>query len=278
MSTDQRKTSTSTDTTTESASPEVGGAEPTSLDATISVGYAQRFLDAIRPLGDEFLLTIDDGGITADVLTPGTAMKGEARLTSNAFESFEATSGVAGVPTKRLREITRLSPNRDLMHLDLNAETKILDVTTGTLDCRLALRDPDTISAGGSMDDAKLPSVVVLGGGEFKRIVRGANHIDNNVRFEVNSDTDQFVVTADNGSDELVAPRDADDLIELLSGDQSLESRFDLSYLKQARRTIRKRTEVTLALGNNQPLALAFDIADGAGQVEYGIAPVVEAE
>lgn len=280
MSTESQETrsSTTTEGTTKSASPEMSASENASLSAIISVRSAQRFLDAIRPLGDEFQLTIAKDGLTADLLTPGTAMKGEARLTTNAFESFEATSGVVGVPIKRLREITRMSSNSDLLHLELDSEAETLDVQAGTLACSLQLSDPSMIPSGGSMNDVQLPSVVVMEGGKFKRIVRGADHVDSSVLFEIQNSPEQFIATADNGDDRLVAPRGPGDVSELLTGGQSVGSNFDLSYLKQARRAIRKRTEVTLALGTNQPLALAFDIADGAGQVEYGIAPVVEAE
>ena len=205
-------------------------------------------------------------------------MKGTVRLTTDAFESFEATSGVVGVPIKRLREITRMSSNSDLMHLELDGTAETLSVQAGTLSCSLQLTDPAIIPSGGSMDDVELPSVIVMEGGEFKRIVRGADHVDSSVLFEVESSPEQFIATADDGDDRLVAPRGPNDVSELLTGGQSVGSTFDLNYLKQARRAIRKRTEVTLALGNSQPLALAFDIADGAGQVEYGIAPVVEAE
>lgn len=280
MSTEPQEsnTSTATDGTTDSTAPEMSGSEGTSLSAVISVGYAQRFLDAIRPLGDEFQLTVSEDGLTANLLTPGTAMKGEASLGRNAFESFEATSGIVGVPIKRLREITRMSSNKDLLHLELDGTAETLDVRAGALSCSLQLSDSAMIPSGGSMDDVDLPSVIVMEGGEFKRIVRGADHVDSSVLFEVESSPEQFIATADDGDDRLVAPRGPNDVSELLTGGQSVGSTFDLNYLKQARRAIRKRTEVTLALGNSQPLALAFDIADGAGQVEYGIAPVVEAE
>lgn len=273
-----RSGDTATDDTPGSTVTDPTDSETPALNATISVGYVQRFLDAIRTLDDEFHLTITPDGVTARVLGAESAVKATVGLTADAFESFDATSGVVGVPTTRLREVTRMSSNSDLLRLDLDGAAQTLDVHAGALDCSLQLRDPNMIREGGSLDDAEYPSVVVMEGGDLKRIIRGAGYVDSRVELHVEQADGRFVAKADDGDDRLIAPRDRDDLTELLVGEQSVRATFDLDYLKQARRAIRKRTEVTLALDTDEPLALAFDIADGAGHVEYGIAPVVETE
>jgi proliferating cell nuclear antigen len=272
---------TATDDTPGSTVTDPTDSETPTLNATISVGYVQRFLDAIRTLDDEFHLTITPDGVTARVLGAGSAVKATVGLTADAFKSFDATSGVVGVPTTRLREVTRMSSNSDLLRLDLDGAAQTLDVQAGALDCSLQLRDPNMIREGGSLDDAEYPSVVVMEGGDLKRIIRGAGYVDSRVELHVEhveQADGRFVAKADDGDDRLIAPRDRDDLTELLVGEQSVRATFDLDYLKQARRAIRKCTEVTLALDTDEPLALAFDIADSAGHVEYGIAPMVETE
>jgi proliferating cell nuclear antigen len=269
---------TATDDTPGSTVTDPTDSETPTLNATIAVGYVQRFLDAIRTLDDEFHLTITPDSVTAHVLGAGSAVKATVGLTADAFESFDATSGVVGIPTTRLREVTRMSSNSDLLRLDLDGAARTLDVQAGALDCSLQLRDPNMIREGGSLDDAEYPSVVVMEGGDLKRIIRGAGYVDSRVELRVEESNERFVAEAGDGDDRLIAPRDSDDLAELLAGGDSVRTTFDLDYLKQARRAIRKRTEVTLALDTDEPLALAFDIADGAGHVEYGIAPVVETE
>lgn len=280
MSTEAQSNSgdTATDDTPRSTADEPTNSEAPTLNAVISVGHMQRFLDAIRSLDDEFHLTVTPDGVTARVLGPGNAMKGTVRLTTNAFDSFDATSGVTGVPATRLREVTRMNSNSDLLRLDLDGAARTLEVQAGALDCSLQLIDPGMIRQGGSLDDTEYPSVAAMEGGDLKRIVRGAGYVDSKIELRIEQPDEQFVVEADDGDDRLIAPRDSDDLMELLPGEQSVRATFDLEYLKWARHAIRKRTEVTLALDTDEPLALAFDIADGAGHVEYDIAPVVEAE
>lgn len=128
------------------------------------------------------------------------------------------------------------------------------------------------------LEPDEYPSVVVLEGGELKRILKAAGHVDSAVDFRIQTSDERFVAEADNGDDSFRALSAAEDLVEVFVGDESVASRFDLGYLRKAKRAIRKRTEVALALDTDLPLWMSFDIADGAGHVEYGIAPVVKAD
>lgn len=252
---------------------------PESFTATITVGYVQRFLDAIRALDDECRLRIAPGGMSASVVGEANVTMAEARLDASAFEAYHIDSGgVIGVPVRRLREIVRMSNNSALMQVGL-VDTEALRVRAGALDCSLQLRDPATMRSTNALESDEYPSVVVLEGGDLKRILKAAGHVDSAVEFRIlTDDGERFIAKADNGDDKFRAPRATDDLVEVFVSDESVASRFDLAYLRKAKRAIHKRTEVTLALGSDLSLSMTFDIADGAGHVEYGIAPMVEAD
>ena len=280
MSTDARKPSDSSHEPADSAGEDSAETELRTFSATINIGYIQRFLDAIRAIDDECQLQLSPTGISGSVVGPQNTTLAEVRLGAEAFDSYDTDgeSGVIGVSTKRLREIVRMSNNSDLMRLSMNETDRTLRVRAGTLDCSLRLTDPATIRSTDGFDDEEYPSVVVLEGGELKRIMKAAGHVDDRVALRVEWTSERFVAEADNGDDRLCAPRETDDLVELFVGDEPAGATFDLSYLRGMKRVIRKRTEVTLALGIDLPLSVEFDIADGAGHVEYGIAPVVEAD
>ena len=266
-----------TDGDTEDSEPETG---PETFSATITVGYVQRFLDAIRALDDECRLRVAPSGVSASVVGEANATMAEARLDASAFEAYNADGdgGVIGLPVRRLREIVRMSTNSALMQLDL-VDSETLRVRAGALDCSLQLRDPATMRSTSGIEPDEYPSVVVLEGGELKRILKAAGHVDSVVDFHIqNDDGEQFVAEADNGDDSFRARRATDDLVEVFVGEESVASRFDLGYLRRAKWAVRKRTEVTLAFGTDLPLSMTFDIADGAGHVEYGVAPLVEAD
>jgi proliferating cell nuclear antigen len=267
---------------TTNAPSDKSGSEPAAFAATINVGYMQRFLDAIRALVDTCRLELSPAGMKAHVVGEASATIATVELGTGAFESYstDGDTGVIGISAKRLREIVTMTSNSSLMELSLSDTGQALRVQAGALDCVLELTDPATVrtTSGLGCSDEEYPSVVVLEGGELKRIVKAAGHVDSMIDLRVEWTSERFVAEADNGTDSFRAPREADDLVELFVGDEPVGATFNRSYLRTVKRTIHKRTEVTLALGTDQPLSLAFDIADGAGHVEYGIAPVVEAD
>jgi proliferating cell nuclear antigen len=256
-----------TDTATEAECP--------TLTAAVSVGCVQRFLDAIRTVNDEFQLQVASDGMTGNVVNSSRTTMGSVRLDASAFESYQATTGKITIQTGRLREVTRMTSNSDMMHLTLDGSSQTLDVEADGVECSLQMGDGGQMPVVPGLDEADHPSVCVLEGGELKRIVKAAGHVSTEVDFRIEHTRERFVAEANGDSDRLVAPREADDIVELLVGAIPVASTFDLSYLRQIRRPIHKRTEVTLALGTDSPLLVAFDIADGAGHVEYSIAPVV---
>jgi proliferating cell nuclear antigen len=264
---------------TTNASSDESDSEPDKFTATINVGYVQRFLDAIRRLNDECQLQISPSGVSTTVLGPAGAMIAEARLDVGAFDSYDTDNddGVIGLPVHRLREITRMISNSAMMAFEL-VDSETLRVRADSLDCSLKLCNPNTIRTTDGFEDDELSSVVVLEGGELKRVVKAAGHVDDTVDIRTESHDERFIVEADNGDDSFRAPRTAENFEELFVGQEGVETRYNLAYLKDAKKAVYKRTEVTLAFGSDLPLSLAFDIADGAGSVEYGIAPVVEAE
>jgi proliferating cell nuclear antigen len=245
------------------------------LMAAVSVGCVQRFLDAIRTVNDEFQLEVTPDGMAGNVVNSSRTTMGSVRLDARACESYQATAGRITIQTGRLREVTRMTSNSDMMHLTLDGDSQTLDVEADGVECSIQMNDGGQIPVVPGLDEADHPSVCVLEGGELKRIMKAAGHVSTEVDFRIEHTHERFVAEANGDSDRLVAPREDDDVAELLVGAVPVASTFDLSYLRQIRRPIHKRTEVTLALGTDSPLLVAFDIADGAGHVEYSIAPVV---
>ena len=245
------------------------------LTAAISVGSVQRFLDAIRTVNDEFQLEVTPDGMAGNVVNSSRTTMGSVRLDAQAFESYQATAGEITIQTGRLREVTRMTSNSDVMHLTLDGNSQTLDVEADGVECSLQMSESTQISGISRLDEADHPSVCILEGGELKRIVKAAGHVSTEINFRIEHTRERFVTEAEGDSDRLVAAREAGDVAELLVGAVPVASTFNLGYLRQIRRPMHKRTEVTLALGTDSPLLVAFDIADGAGHVEYSIAPVV---
>lgn len=246
------------------------------LSATISIGSVQRFLDAIRTVNSKCHLEVTSDALVAHTASDDRAMMATIRLGGDAFESYEATSGGIDIETGRLREITRINSNSDTMQFAIDPTDDTLSVEANGMECSLQPSQYLRIPSVSDIDEPDHPSVCVFEGHQLQRIIKGAGHIGSQVEFRIEHTRERFVAEATNDSDgRLVAPRDGDDVVELLAGDVPVASTYDLSYLRKVRRPLRKRTEVTVALGTEKALSVAFDIADGAGNVEYALAPVI---
>src|SRR5699024_4852265 len=144
------------------ADTDTAEAECPTLTAAISVGRVQRFLDAIRTVNDEFQLEITPDGLTGNVVNDSRTTMGSVRLDARACESYQATAGKITIQTGRLREVTRMSSNHDVMQITLDGDGQTLDVEAGGVECSLQMDDDGQMSVVPGLDEADHPSVCVL--------------------------------------------------------------------------------------------------------------------
>jgi proliferating cell nuclear antigen len=144
----------SDDTDTDTAETEC----PT-LTAAVSVGCVQRFLDAIRTVNDEFQLEVTPDGMIGNVVNDSRTTMGSVRLDARACESYQATAGAITIQTGRLREVTRMTSNRDVMRLTLDGDSQTLNVEADGVECSLQMNESTQMPAVSELDEADHPSV-----------------------------------------------------------------------------------------------------------------------
>jgi proliferating cell nuclear antigen len=85
-----------------------------------------------------------------------------------------------------------------------------------------------------------------------------------------------FYVDAEGDTDDVHLELGEEDLIDLVAGEA--RSLFSLDYLKDMNKAIPSDAEVTIELGQEFPVKLHFDIAEGEGNVTYMLAPRIQSE
>jgi proliferating cell nuclear antigen len=85
-----------------------------------------------------------------------------------------------------------------------------------------------------------------------------------------------FYVDAEGDTDDVHLELGAEDLISLTPG--PAHSLFSLDYLKDMNKAIPKDTEVTIELGEEFPVKMHFEIAEGQGHVTFMLAPRIQSE
>jgi proliferating cell nuclear antigen len=233
-------------------------------------------LDSVSVLVDECKIRLEDDGLAIRAVDPANVGMVDLDLSADAFESYETDGGVIGVNLARLEEFAGMADSGQLIELELDEETRKLHIQIEGLEGTLALIDPDSIRQEPDLPDLDLSSEVVLEGADIDRAVTAADMVSDHIALGVDADEEVFYVDAEGDTDDVHLELTTEDLIALTPGEA--RSLFSLDYLKDMNKAIPKDAEVTMELGQEFPVKLHFDIAEGNGQVTYMLAPRIQSD
>ena len=244
------------------------------FNAIVRAETLQATLDSVGVLVDECKIHLDDGGIEIRAVDPANVGMVDLSLDAEAFESYEADGGLIGVNLVRLQDIAGMADSDQLVHLELDEETRKLHISIDGLEYTLALIDPESIREEPDLPDLDLAATIVIEGRDIDRAVTAADMVSDHIELGVDESDEVFYVKAQGDTDDVHLELDADDLIDLVVGPAS--SLFSLDYLQDMNKAIPKDTEVTMELGEEFPVKLHFDIAESEGEVTYMLAPRIQ--
>ena len=242
--------------------------------AIVRAERLQSTLDSVGVLVDECKIHLDEGGIEIRAVDPANVGMVDLSLDAEAFESYEADGGLIGVNLVRLQDIAGMADSGQLVELELDEETRKLHISIDGLEYTLALIDPESIREEPDLPDLDLSSTIVIEGRDIDRAVTAADMVSDHIELGVDEADEVFYVKAEGDTDDVHLELDGEDLIDLVAGEAS--SLFSLDYLKDMNKAIPKDAEVTMELGEEFPVKLHFDIAEGEGAVTYMLAPRIQ--
>jgi len=242
--------------------------------AIVRAERLQSTLDSVGVLVDECKIHLDEGGIEIRAVDPANVGMVDLTLEAEAFESYEADGGLIGVNLVRLQDIAGMADSGQLVELELDEETRKLHISIDGLEYTLALIDPESIREEPDLPDLDLSSTIVIEGRDIDRAVTAADMVSDHIELGVDGADEHFYVKAQGDTDDVHLELDTEDLIDLVAGEAS--SLFSLDYLQDMNKAIPKDAEVTMELGEEFPVKLHFDIAEGEGSVTYMLAPRIQ--
>ncbi|MHC3436703.1 DNA polymerase sliding clamp [Natrialbaceae archaeon A-gly3] len=244
--------------------------------AIVSAETLSSALDSVSVLVDECKIHLEEEGLAIRAVDPANVGMVDLSLEAAAFESYEADGGLIGVDLSRLEDIAGMAESGQLIQLELDEETRKLQIQIDGLEYTLALIDPDSIRQEPDIPDLDLPAEVILEGKDVNRSVTAADMVSDHIALGVDEPGEYFYVDAEGDTDDVHLELTAEDLIDLQVG--PAHSLFSLDYLKDMNKAIPKDTEVTAELGEEFPIKLHFSFAEGQGQVTYMLAPRIQSE
>ena len=233
-------------------------------------------LDSVSVLVDECKIRLNDDEFAIRAVDPANVGMVDLSLAAAAFESYEADGGVIGVNLGRLEDIAGMANSGDLIHLELDEETRKLHIQIDGLSYTLALIDPDSIRQEPDIPDLDLSAEIILEGSQLSRGITAADMVSDHIALRVDADDEAFYIEAEGDTDDVDLELDSEDLIDLTAG--AADSLFSLDYLKDMNKAIPNATEVTAELGEEFPVKLHYEFAEGLGQVTYMLAPRIQSE
>ena len=242
--------------------------------AIVSADTLQATLDSVGVLVDECKIHLEEDGLEIRAVDPANVGMVDLSLSASAFESYEADGGLIGVNLVRLHDIAGMADTDQLVHLELDEQTRKLHISIDGLEYTLALIDPESIREEPDLPDLDLPAEIVIEGRDIDRAVTAADMVSDHIELGVDDAEELFYVEAEGDTDDVHLELDTDDLIDLTSGPAS--SLFSLDYLKDMDKAIPADAEVTMELGEEFPVKMHFEIAEGEGQVTYMLAPRIQ--
>jgi len=243
--------------------------------AAINAEVFKDAIEAVASLVDEAKFRLKPDGISARAVDPANVAMVAFDLTAKAFDSYEATEGEIGIDLARFMDILGMAAKEDKLELNLNEETRKLEIRTGGLAYTLSLLDPSSIRKEPKMPSLELPAKIVLNGSELRRAVKAAEKVSDHMALGVAGKT--FYVEAEGDLDKVRLDIPESSLISLKSTG-NVRSLFSLDYLNDIVKTMGKAEQVTIDLGTDYPVKFTFSIAGGNGTVMYLLAPRIESE
>ncbi|WP_129114267.1 DNA polymerase sliding clamp [Halegenticoccus tardaugens] len=244
--------------------------------AIVSASTLRDALDSVSVLVDECKIRLNEDELAIRAVDPANVGMVDLSLDAAAFESYEADGGVIGVNLSRLEDIAGMANAGDLVHLELDEETRKLHIRIDGLSYTLALIDPDSIRQEPDIPDLDLPATIVLEGNQLDRGIKAADMVSDHIGLRVDEEEEAFFIEAEGDTDDVDLELGRDDLIDLAAG--PADSLFSLDYLKDMNKAIPSDAEVTVELGEEFPVKLHYELAEGMGNVTYMLAPRIQSD
>ena len=175
---------------------------------------------------------------------------------------------------RKLKEIVGIAGAGDMVELAYNDESGQATINIGRIDLNLRPLDNTTLNPP-NVPALELPCGVTISGSELAQALRAAKMAGDLVNLSITDSS--FAVNVKGSTDEVNVEFSKDELTAIDCSDAA-RSQYSLTYLTPMAKIFQGIDNVNLRFGENFPLKLTFDFSDGAGHVQYFLAPRVEGD
>lgn len=247
------------------------------MDAKIKAEYLDHAVTAAKSIQDDCILQLHEDKIELQVDDQANVAYSVITLNKAAFDEFQSTSGRVGLDLKKLSAALKHIDSQALTTVQLNESGTNLFLEGGGQKFNLKTILPDHVKCGNKLVELEYQARVAFPGEEFNHAIGAADDF---------SDYLIFYIQEDEGALKLRGEGDIHDTERTLGPDVLKEIEvgpayniYSLDYLSRLSTAISDDATVELELAKEErPMNIQFDIADGAGVVEYLLSPHIRAD
>jgi len=247
-----------------------------SFEAIVPVGTLEDALDPVDALVDECKVRLNEDNLSIRAVDPANVGMVDMTLDERGFETYTADGGVIGVNLDRLLDVISMGDSGDLVHLELNEETRKLEIEIDELSYTLALIDPDSVRKEPDIPELDLPATLAFEGSHFDRAVTAADLVSDHIRISADPDAEAVVFSGEGDTDDVELTLGNDELVTA-DVDEPADSLFSLDYLEDMAKPVDDDVVVSLRLGTEMPVKFRYQAEENV-TVENLLAPRIQSE
>lgn len=246
------------------------------LKAEINTDIFKELIDVIAAMVTECRMHVSSEGLTTRAVDTANVAMVSLDLSSDAFSSFTASENEVGIDINKMKNIVALMDKNGILSLELPDGGHKIEMSFSGYKYSISLLDVNTVRKDPNPPTVSLPGKVVISGSDLYNSIKAAALVSDKIAFGINPEKGVFYMEADGDMDHIYYELAKDDLVSFVPAEA--RSLFSLDYLKDLGRVMSKSDQIEIHIGVDHPAKFAFSIADGKGNVEYLLAPRIEAD
>lgn len=241
----------------------------------VKTNVLKEVVEVISTLVDEAKFNINKDGIVVKAVDPAHVAMVELTLGSKAFEEYKASEIELGIDVDKLKDVLRwVEHPTDSILMEYDKSKNKFVVMVGNAKRTMPLVDTS------NMTDTKVPNLnlpvkIVAKIRDITNTIKASDKVSDHIAIQASPDG--LNMTARSGEDILEVTLNKETL-ESIDCKENTKSLFALDLFSKMIRATGSSEKITLNLGNDFPIRMEFDIAEGNGHVKYLLAPRIESE
>ncbi|MFQ6059810.1 MAG: proliferating cell nuclear antigen (pcna) [Thermoplasmata archaeon] len=234
----------------------------------------KELIDVVSTLVDEVKFNIGKNGIGVKAVDPAHVAMVDLSLDKGAFEEYKGDETELGIDLNKIREVLKLARAGEIVSIDHDEDKSRLVMSVGNIVRRMSLVDTAGMSDP-KVPNLELPAKLSVRTEELRRGIRASESVSDHIALISSPDGFEMISEGDTDSVNLKLPKD---LLEDIDCKETVRSLFPLDYFSNMIKAVSSAKSITMYLGNDYPVRMEFEIAEGKGKVKYLLAPRIESE